>query len=229
MTKIASKRDAGFTLLEVMIAGSLTLVLMMVIMTFYFNMLVTLESLMTSIRFNHEIRLNHQILTDGGYDAANTSWITSARFTPESNGIDHTSTGSTLTEGGTTTLTVSTGNLVTLTNAGSDSNTWQVWNNRLALTKNSTDPSADPSVQSGKVETSINCTASETPHRECTGTETLSVYGYIDNIVVNTTNRRVGNHMAEVRVNLIDPQTAGKTNLIADDYSDTFRMIISSY
>lgn len=209
-------RHAGFTLIEVMIASGLVLVTVLAVTAIWAYAAQVLDGMLATVRLNQEVRLIAGLLREGGDHVreATTTPILPLTF-QEPAGVLHAS-------GNATTLT--TGNAATMT-LGRSPTRVRVWNNRLALVHNGSDPATDPTLLSSAFSLPVQCRGAGVPHPDCTGTESRRVGGLVSVVTFDST-RSVARRTMEVSVSLVDPTLANRPEALPEEYQDSFRLVV---
>jgi hypothetical protein len=215
-----------------MIAGILTAVAATVIFSLYIQAAVMAEGIHTTLEMNREARAISQMLLYGVRNTAtgdNTTqpWVRGLSF------ID----------GPTLELQSGGGTIVEWRNAvsyapaseGNNKNQLSVITQRLQLAHNGdgdTDTdfndSNDMNRRSRHKQFKVTCTGVDTPHPDCTGSNTLTVGGMVTYATVDQSERTLGGQTMEVEFQLVDPAYAGRSGYTEDQYKDTFRLFIST-
>lgn len=205
--------QGGYTLIELMIANALTLVVALAILVLWYHAERELESLLTNLRLNQEMRLVAELLRDGGAQGGDGTWV---------EGLHFISTGELSPLDETTTLTTVAANTLTL-----GSNTLRLWKHRLVLVKGGSDPETLPTLSSSQTNAQVPCRGTSLPHPDCTGNALLTVEGLVTSVSVDPVTRSAAGQTAEVEVVLVDPLRAWDPNLTADRITETFRTTIA--
>ncbi|NGZ29137.1 MAG: hypothetical protein G8345_19910 [Magnetococcales bacterium] len=168
-----------------------------------------------SVRLNQEMRLVADMLRDGSESriVPTVPLIVPVTF-QEPAGVQHAT-------GYSTTLTTAAANTMTLSRGPTSV---KILNNRLAMINNGSDPATQPSLVSTAANNRIQCKAAGDPHPNCTGSEVLTVQGFVTSVTFDST-RSVARRTLEATVTLVDPALVSLRGTLPDDAMETFRIV----
>lgn len=227
---------SGFSLVELMVAMTLTGVLSLVIYSLWINAMSMADAMNSTLNLNREARSVTYFLTRGvmdlGADAAlgtaDDMWVPGMRHV---RGPDVTYADPNFAANGYVEMdsASSATNYYEVQDTAATANRVQVDSQRLRIFRPPDGGASDTyDALSFQRNATVTCTAAGTPHPDCAGAGDQAMGGMVPRIRVDPNSRAMGRQGVEVEFDLNDPLYAGRTGFMQEDYADTYRLYISN-